>query len=357
MKKKTIYIVTGIILLSLSLIYTFTSVNGEAETHFNKSAKVTKGKVQKKILLVGQISPSQVMVVNSSITGKIIKKEYSLGDSVSANETLLKIKPDPEKYVEYLQKKNAYYRSKMELKETEIDYLNNKTLFELNHIKKDDFDKSKNDYELAKMSFEIDENVFEIYKNKYKIDENNFSKMIPIKASISGIIIEDNVEEGNYVKSALSEYNEGTVICKIGNFDELKADFTIAEEYLPLLHKGDKIKLSNKKKANLGYGEIEKISPIGNSEKGFVSFDFSVKFKSQEQQFYPGSSITAELISAQKDSSIRVPISVINFEDNKPYVLVKENEGEVKRDIKIGVVGNKFVEITDGLSLDENLVY
>ncbi|MBU0475381.1 MAG: efflux RND transporter periplasmic adaptor subunit [Bacteroidetes bacterium] len=357
MIKKWIYIVGAILLLSFALYYSLLSLSKDEETSFSKSTKVTIGKVQKSITLIGQIEASKIMAVNSSITGKIIEKYYSLGDSVKAGETLLTIKPDQEKYVEFLRNKNAFYKAKIEFKEKEIEYNNSKELFESHFIHEDELRKSKNAFDIAKMQVEISEKTFEIYKSKYNIDEKSVFKIIPIKAPIGGIVTEDNVEEGNYIKSALSEYNEGTVICVIGNFDELRADFTIAEEYLPVLRKIEKVKLKTKKGANLGVGRIVKISPLGNSNNGYVSFDFSVELKSPPKRIYPGTSVQAEIIITEKDSCLIVPIPAIGFEGEQAFVNFKNDKKIIIKYVKIGVVGNRFVEITEGVVKGDILVY
>jgi multidrug efflux pump subunit AcrA (membrane-fusion protein) len=245
----------------------------------------------------------------------------------------------------------------MDFKEKEIEYHNNLELFSSHFITAEELRKNKSKYELAKMQFEISKNTFEIYKSKYNIDEKSVFKIIPIKAPIGGIVTEDNVEEGNYVKSALSEYNEGTVICVIGNFDKLKADFAIAEEYLSVLRKTEKVSLKTKKGENLGIGRIVKISPLGNSNNGYISFDFSVQFKSPQKHIYPGASVQAEIIIAEKESCLKVPISVIGFDGEQAFVNLKNSESSIRKDVTIGIVGNRFVEIISGLKEDDLLVY
>ena len=357
MKKKWIYIIGLVLFLLIALFYSLSSVNEKEKLSYKKSAKITKGKIQKKIVLIGQVTPSKIMTVNSSITGKIIDKKYSLGDSVKAGTTLLTIKPDQEKYVEYLQKKNAFYKSKIDFKEKEIEYNNSKELFNSNFITAEELRKIKNNYELAKMQFEISKNTFEIYKSKYSIDEKSVFKIIPIKAPIDGIVTEDNVEVGNYIKSALSEFNEGTVICKIGNFDKLKVNFSIAEEYFPALQKMKKVKLKDKKGIPLGVGDIIKIYPLSNKDDGYVAFNFSVEFKAPKRKIYPGSSVMAELIIAKKENCLKVPIQAINFEGNQAFVNIKEDKSIKRKNVKLGIVGNKFVEITDGVSENEEIVF
>lgn len=357
MKNKSIYFILIAFVLSFLLYYSLSSVNEEPEISFSKSTIVTKGIVQKKIILVGQITASKIMGVNSSITGKIIEKKYSLGDSIKAGETLLTIKPDQEKYVEYLQNKNNFFQAEIDFKEKEIEYNHNKELFESHFITEDELRKSKNDFEITKMKFQISKNTFEIYKSKYNIDENSIFKIIPITAPISGIITEDNVEEGNYVKSALSEYNEGTVICVIGNFDKLKADFSIAEEYLPILRKTATVNIKNKKGLSLGIGEIMRISPIGNSDDGYVSFDFSVVFNAPKSRIAPGASVKAELIVDEKKDCLRAQMQAINFDGEQAFVNLKDGETSKRKDVTLGVVGNRFVEIKNGLSEGDSLTY
>ncbi len=143
----------------------------------------------------------------------------------------------------------------------------------------------------------------------------------------------------------------------IGNFDELKADFTIAEEYLPVLRKTEKVNLKTKKGANLGVGRIVKISPLGNTNNGYVSFDFSVEFNSNQKQIYPGASVHAEIIIAKKDSCLKVPLPAISFEGEQAFLNLKNGKDIIKKYVTIGVVGNRFVEITEGVVDGDKLVY
>ncbi len=108
-------------------------------------------------------------------------------------------------------------------------------------------------------------------------------------------------------------------------------------------------------------GNVEKISAVPDSQNWFNSgvktYTIMVDVTSPtEGQLKPGMSATVEIVTDQLRDVLYVPIQAVVSNKGKHYVYVVKRGRKKLREVGIGKYNTRFIEITDGLELDEELL-
>ncbi|WP_144392357.1 efflux RND transporter periplasmic adaptor subunit [Pleionea sediminis] len=102
-------------------------------------------------------------------------------------------------------------------------------------------------------------------------------------------------------------------------------------------------------------GKLTRISPyVEDFAKQARTVTIDVNFDTQEQSLLVGYSADAEVILANRESTIRIPTEAL-IEGNKVWIVSKNNIVE-EREIKIGIGNWKFTEVTEGLSPGDKVI-
>ena len=102
-------------------------------------------------------------------------------------------------------------------------------------------------------------------------------------------------------------------------------------------------------------GTVEKISGAGSNSGGVTSYLVTVSLKGSDQ-LKDAMSATAFIRVAGKENALLVPVDAVESDGNEKFVQVVENGTIEKRVVQVGLINNRYAEITDGLSLREQVV-
>lgn len=67
-------------------------------------------------------------------------------------------------------------------------------------------------------------------------------------------------------------------------------------------------------------------------------------------------SCNIEIIVAEKKNVLAVPLAAIKWDNNQPYVNIKNGENTEKKSIIIGFEGDEYVEIASGLKSGDKII-
>jgi len=234
----------------------------------------------------------------------------------------------------------------------------------------DNYVKAKKEYEDAKENYATTElnvsKTLQSYKDSYEKTEKlaelstaslDLAKLYDqlenctIKASADGIISELKISEGSYVTANQS-------VAVITDFSEMKLSIEISEYDLMKIKEGDEVEVHINATEDVVPGTIDTISLTAHISGGVAYFDADVRFEAGEN-VRPGMSAEVKLISQQALQVISIPVDALNYtENNMAYVFVKGAEGQQEqRNVTVGVSDGTYIEITEGLSENEMIMY
>lgn len=174
----------------------------------------------------------------------------------------------------------------------------------------------------------------------------------PIYASVSGVVTEKMVEEGNHVM-------EGGALFKVSNLKTVWASFDAYENQLSSLKEGDNISVTTNANPNEKISaKITFIDPVLNAKTRTVAV--KVELNNSTKNLKPGMFVTGTLESTKKQSTaIRIPKAAILWTGKRSVVYVKTSANEPVFEAREVTLGNATVdqyEVLSGLAADDEIV-
>ncbi len=171
-----------------------------------------------------------------------------------------------------------------------------------------------------------------------------------LKAPFDGILGTKNFSEGSFLVP-------GDVVVSIYDIKQVKVKINIPERYSNNLKIGQKFEAiipSNKKEKLVG--NIFAIDPlIDKSTRTFIVLGIIKNDKNRS--FKPGMMVNVGII-LESNNQLSIPEGCIIPEDDETFIYVVNSENIViKKKIEIGKRKDGLVEVLDGLSTDENVIF
>lgn len=207
--------------------------------------------------------------------------------------------------------------------------------------------------------------LYKAVRNKlknWKISEKQINQIeafgdvkrnFPIYANTSGIVLEKNVSEGDYIK-------EGQTLYEIANLNQVWAVFDAYENQISQLKEGQSISISaNSYPDKTWEAHISFIQPTLNDNQRTIKVRAELNNKNQELK--PGMFVKAAVVS-ESDSdnkSLSIPKSAVLWTGERSVVYVKPDENKSMfelREVELGRENQTSYQILSGLKSGEKVV-
>lgn len=285
-------------------------------------------------LIYSQSSPS----VAVEVSGRVIEIIADVGDEVKAGDILAII--DPEKYnLQYSQSKAEIARLTALLINQELDLKRAEKLFNDNLVSEEMMDRTRAEFSALKEQMNAAD--AQLRNAKRLIEETN------VKAPIDSKVSSKNIDAGDYVQP-------GMVVYELVDTINLKVDLSFPEYMSPKLKRGLEVQITSPTNPNeIVKSTIKDIKPNINSRN--KSLTTIIDFKNPGT-WLPGASSRATVVFSKFENAIVVPqISIVRRSVGEVVYLVKDNR--VKEiPVKTGLKNSGFVQIIEGISIDDEIV-
>jgi multidrug efflux pump subunit AcrA (membrane-fusion protein) len=105
-------------------------------------------------------------------------------------------------------------------------------------------------------------------------------------------------------------------------------------------------------------GEIVSIDPAETVVQGVIYYEAKIIFDPQGLDVKSGMTANLDILTESKQDVLTIPPQAINYEDNKIFVFIIQDNEKVRREIKTGLEGENQVEVLEGiLEGDKVLIY
>jgi len=104
-------------------------------------------------------------------------------------------------------------------------------------------------------------------------------------------------------------------------------------------------------------GEVAEVDTLGTENQGVVTYNVKISFDTQDERVKPGMSVSASIITNQKQDVLTLPNSSIKYQGNRNYVEVLRDDGTIAdQNIQLGLSNDTMTEVTSGLQEGEKVV-
>jgi HlyD family secretion protein len=396
MSKKAKLITAGAVVLGIVGLVAMT-----AAKRGNKATEVRIEAVEKRDLVAsvtasGQVQPRTKVDVASDISGRIVQLAVKEGQMVTKGQFLLRI--DPSTYEAAVQRAEASVASaRAQMAQSNASYLQAKRNYDRSlEIRKANA-QLVSDEQLEQLKTQAEVNQALLESARFTVDQasaalrdarSNLAKTT-IMAPMSGRITRLNVEQGETaVPGTFSK--DAALLLTISDMSVLETLVKVDETDVARISVGDSAQVQIDAFPDTTFtGRVVEIS--NSSVKGVaqqasdqaIDYEVTIQLDAPPAETRPDFSATAKIVTDSRDEALSIPIIALTVRENEALknddanqvtlgkaaptkeVGKKDVEGvfvvgtDMKvtfRPVKVGIAGEKYFEVVDGLKAGDKIV-
>jgi HlyD family secretion protein len=358
--KKIIILIAIISAVAAMVIWKKTS-NGH-ESLLVSSEQVIVEVLSDSILASGNLIFNTQIQIRSEVTGIVTQVMVEEGEYVEKNQILMQL--DQTAFAADV----ANYQAAVNAQKIQIEFVTEQLrevqrqfsvktkLYQQKLVGFDDLQQFKSQVNVAVIKVKaaqerLNQNIATLAFAQDRLDKTTF------RASMPGLIAAVDVKPGETVIAGTTNI-VGSALMTLADPKTILAELRVDEADIASVKPGMKVEVfaaaSPKQALN---GDVISIGTSARSSRQGLGLYFRVKVLIKEsQQLYPGMSCRAEIITAQSEKSLSVPIASILKDDTKNYVWMIENNKAKKQIVEVGMATDTRQQITTGLSIDAIVV-
>lgn len=370
--KRTGTIITLLVIVVLFVIgiwYIYAKDQQDPVTYATETP--TTETIVKRTVATGSIVPREEILIKPNISGIIGEIMVEAGELVKEGDLLARIDVVPN-VSSLTSAKNSITSAQTSLETSKLAYNNQqsmynrqKALFDSGVLAANDFDTAQQAYDQALQGYKQQQISLQSAQQNYDIVKTGTTSGLgsaattSVRATISGMVLEVPVKEGNQVIEA-NNFNDGTTIASLANVNNMIFEGKVDESEVGKIKEDLPLEITigaieNKKfDATLDY-----IAPKGVEENGAIQFEIKGSLSKTDTTFIrAGLSANASIILARADSVLAVKEALVQFDPKtqKPFVEIEKGDQQfVRKDIELGVSDGINVEVKSGLSKGDKI--
>ena len=321
--------------LMLILILSFASCGDKSKSNSIDSKKIQIVSTEKivatnsikRIKLSGNIVGQTTVNLSFMVSGKVDKVFTTEGQSIKKGALLASL--DATSYI------IARNIANIQVKKATDEYQRLKLMHEKNSL---------SDSDLKKVEFAVEEakNNF-LMQNKNVIDTR-------IVSPINGILLTKQCEKGEIIET-------GRPVLVASDIAKVKVIAYLPESLLGQIQIGQLADVDVAATGKEFKGKVIEIA--GVADQATRTFVIKIEVNNPQGIIRPGMIAEVSLAKKAMEPAITVPTSaILNSNDNQAYIFVidRQKNKAFKRDVTIGTLQDKRIEILSGLSSNEEIV-
>lgn len=352
--KKKLFI--GIAVLIVILIIVVMNVRFKGSSIKVKTDVVERGRIKSTVSAPGRISPKNEVNISSDIMGKLTNLNVREGEEVTKGKVIARLERTREEAaVESARSSFLSAEASYEMKKSKFD--TKVELYKKSLIAREEFETAETELKMAKL------NVEERRASLKNVLES--LNKTTIRSPINGVVTRLNVEEGETVVTGTMN-NPGTVLMVLSDLSQMEVECEVDESDIVNLGVGQTAEINVDAFGDTVFsGHVVEVSNAGKTiysgtQEEVTNFEVKVAFDSTDKRLRPGMSSTVDIISAKKDSTLKVPIQCVVLrgkdKEKKEGVFIVEDGMATFREVETGISSDMEIEIKKGLDVGEFVV-
>jgi RND family efflux transporter MFP subunit len=367
LRQHPLIILGVIIFFAVTALVVFRLSSG-AKTDQKKSRLITVGTVAPlkrdmavRLAYTADIIPNQVVNLFSRVDGYIAKIHVDKVDFVKANQLLVEIDhTDYEHAVNQAKANLAAARAKVTQQEAAVRSAK-LTLERMQALIKDQF-VSQQDLDNAQVNFDGAVAARESLQAQVKQMEVALAQAETnlaysyIRAPFAGYVAERNLDPGAYVTSATASTSTmSRGMLSLHDIDTVRILIEVVEKDIPLVKIGQKAEVRAEAYPDRIFdGTVTRIVQALNRATRTMTVEIDLPNK--DRLLKGGMFARVEALVGIHRNAIQVPIDAVSRLEDRQYVYVIRDGTAHRVDVEIGLRDENWVEITKGLSGDEQVI-
>jgi len=247
----------------------------------------------------GSIEPILVVDVKSRASGTILQMRAETGDVVRQGDTLVLVdRRDPTNTLNQAQADLDVARAQLANAESQKQRMDQ--MFEAQLASEQEHETANLAYANARAQLVRAETALQTARDA--LDDTN------VRAPISGVIIEKNVEVGNVIASATRDVTGGVVLLRMADLNEVQVRTLVDETDIGKIQPGMRAAITVDAYPNRPFtGTVLKIEPQSTTNQNVTMFPVLIRIGNEQGLLRPGMNAEVEIQVAQRENVLAIP--------------------------------------------------
>jgi HlyD family secretion protein len=281
--------------------------NGEEESApvYQKLA-VTQRDIVVSASAAGAIEPIRTIEVKSKASGEIFELRVETGDAVSPGDLLVRVDPRiPAATVRQAQADLDLAKAQLETSQSQLR--RSEELYKTQSI-------TEQEWETAKLSV-ASANAQLVRAERSLEDARISAEDTEVRAPLSGVIIQKNVEVGTVISSATSQVGGGTILLQMANLDTVQVRAMVDETDIGKIQPSMAVTITVDAYPNRPFeGQVLKIEPQATVTQNVTMFPVLVRIPNRNGLLRPGMNTEVEVHVGSREGVIAVANAALRTE-------------------------------------------
>jgi HlyD family secretion protein len=358
--KKLIILIA--IVSAVSALVIWKKVNSGHQSLLVNSELVTEQILSDSILASGNLIFNTQIQIRSEVTGIVTQVLVEEGETVDKGQILMQL--DQTSFAADV----ANNQAAVNAQKIEIEFLSaqhnelrrqftvKEKLYAQKLVGFDDLEQFKSQMHVSTIKIKaakerLNQNLATLTFAQDRLSKTTF------RATMPGLIAAVDVKPGETVIAGTTNII-GSALMTLADPTTILAELRVDEADIASVKPGMTVEVfaaANPKQAL--NGDVISIGTSARSSRQGLGLYFRVKALIKDnQQLYPGMSCRAEIITAQSENSLNVPISSIRKEQDKYYVWVMANNKASKHYVEVGMATDTQQQLISGVTKGQTVV-
>jgi membrane fusion protein (multidrug efflux system) len=290
-----------------------------------KTWKVKPSKLINNIKLPGIVQPWENLILESEVSGRIMKIEKEEGAYVNKGDTIA--------CIEDRDYRSALARAKADLALATQNYERTKSLKKQGAVPQANLDRDQASYQRAKANLETAAHNFE---------------RCTIKAPFAGVINKRYVAPGTFAK-------QSSKIIELVDISKVKVDIGIPEADVDKVKKLKEAEVTVKALENKNFTGKKIFLSVKPSDQALIHI-LRLSIDNKEKLLTPGMFVEADIVREIYNEAVSAPLFAVIARDNDTFCYVVKDNKAVRQDVDLGIMKGRFVHIKSGLKSGDKLI-
>jgi HlyD family secretion protein len=390
MSRRNKFLLTGGVLAVLvGAVVVGTAARGDRGVEVRLEAVANRSLVAT-VTASGRITPKRAVDISADITGRIVSLPVEEGDRVRKGDLLVRI--DPSQYEAAVARAQAFLssaeasalqaRANRDQARRALDRAEALRQTDPNLVSDEQLEQAQTAFEVAEALAVSAEHQVEQARAGLREARDQLAKTV-LRSPIDGQVTRVAVEEGEVAVPGTFSRETGLLVT-VSDLSVILVKVQVDETDVVRLHLGDSAEVTIDAFPDTTFsGRVTKISQSAilaasaaaaqATGDRAVDYDVEITLDNPPPDIRPDLSATAKVVTATRDSVLSIPIIALTVREHTPIstetlpqdtTKKRETEGVFVvdggkaqfRPVKVGIAGEEYFEVLDGLRLGDTIV-
>ena len=331
MKKKTIWIIIGVLAVIAIAVYMLSGGKKEQTVSFD-TTKVERQNIQTTITATGTIEPVTSVTVGTQVSGIVSKLYVDYNSVVKKGQVIAEL--DKTNLISELNTARANLTSAQSTVTYELaNYNRYKTLYDKGLV-------SADEYESALLSYQKAKEQVNTSRESVRKAQTNLG-YATITSPIDGVVLSKAVEEGQTVAAS---FNTPELFTIAQDLTDMRVIADIDEADIGGVKEGQRVSFTVDAYPDDHFeGSVTQVRQQATTESNVVTYEVVISARNNELKLKPGLTANVTIFTMEKNDVLAVPSKALRFVPNEALLQKDQKIEDVEAKAKVWTLeGNTF---------------